>query len=203
MAQNANNHSWLTDAQGRLLELRADRPARLGRASDNDIVLEDITVSQHHAVISFDGGRVFLRDLGSSNGTFIDGSRVAGGELTSGSVVRLGRVPFVYQEKAGGYLAAFPVSRIGNQGWTGRTAPSPTNFFSAKAGAVLGALFLLSLVATLAGRHLFSSSGSSVANSSFANMVDSQSYHLPDASSDFVGDWCGWEGVSSCNPPGS
>jgi hypothetical protein len=202
MAQNINNHSWLMDAEGKSLELRADGVTRLGRASDNDIVLEDITVSQHHAVISFDRGRAFLRDLGSSNGTFIEGSRVTGGELGNGSAIRLGRAPLVYRDSAGAYSAATLVSVPRNQDRT-RTAPSQRNFSLARTGSVLGSLFLLGLVATLAGRHLFFSSSSSVGSSSFGNLVDSRSYRLPDASSDFVGDWCGWAHVVSCEPAGS
>lgn len=61
----------------------------------------------------------------------------------------------------------------------------------------------MGLVATLAGRALFSSSSSSVGHSSFGTLVDSQSYRLPDASSDFVGSWCGWTRVVTCEPADS
>lgn len=207
MVQNADKRAWLTDAQGKLLELKTEGLTRLGRAIENDIVLEDSTVSQRHAVISFDAGRAFLRDLGSSNGTFIEGSRVSGGHLTNGSVIKLGRVALVYRENVGAYSAAPPVSTFRSStdfhAASGRTAPSQTNLFSAKAAAILGALFLLGLVATLAGRALYSSSSSSVGHSTFGTLVDSQSYRLPDASSDFVGDWCGWARLVSCEPAGS
>ncbi len=207
MVQNADQRAWLTDAHGKLLELKTDGLTRLGRAIENDIVLEDSTVSQRHAVISFDDGHAFLRDLGSSNGTFIEGYRVPGGRLTNGAAIKLGRVALIYRQNVGAYSAAPPVSRLSDRAGTsaasGRTAPSQTNFFSAKAGAILGALFLVGLVATLAGRALFSSSSSSVGHSSFGTLVDSQSYRLPDASSDFVGSWCGWTRVVTCEPADS
>jgi hypothetical protein len=207
MVQKVNKDAWLTDAQGKSLELRMDGLTRLGRAIENDIVLEDSTVSQRHAVISFDDGRAFLRDLRSSNGTFIDGSKVDGGQLTNGSEIKFGRVVFLYREKLGQGSSRPPVPPLQDQvrtsGAGGKTAPSQGNFFSARTGASLGALFLLGLVATLAGQHLFSSSGSSAANSSFGTLVDSQSYRLPDASSDFVGSWCGWTRVVTCEPADS
>ena len=207
MVQKVNKDAWLTDAQGKSLELRMDGLTRLGRAIENDIVLEDSTVSQRHAVISFDAGQAFLRDLGSSNGTFIDGSKVDGGRLTNGSEIAFGRVVFVYRENLGHRSSIPPVPPLRDQvrtsGAGGRTAPSQTNFFSAKTGGILGALFLLGLVATLAGRALVSSSSSSVGYPGVGTLVEGQNYRLPDASSDFIGDWCGWAHVSSCDPPGS
>jgi hypothetical protein len=206
MAMNVDKHTWLTDAQGKSLGLRVDGLTRLGRASDNDIVLEDSTVSQRHAAISFDDGRAFLRDLGSSNGTFIEGSRVSGGRLTNGTVIKLGRVALVYRENVGAYSAAPFLSTSPDRARSlasGRTAPSQANFFSAKTGAILGALFLLGLVGMLAGHALFSPSSSSVGYSGAGTLVDSQSYRLPDASSDFVGSWCGWTRVVTCEPADS
>jgi pSer/pThr/pTyr-binding forkhead associated (FHA) protein len=99
---NISKSAWLTYGQGKSLELRTLGPTRLGRAPDNDLELTDSTVSQHHAEISFDNGRAFLRDLGSSNGTFIGGAKVSGGQLTDGSTIKLGRVELVYREAVGG-----------------------------------------------------------------------------------------------------
>lgn len=67
---------------------------RVGRASDNDVVLDDARVSQVHASIAWTSPGVWeLRDLGSSNGTFIDGARVKPGDrraLAAGSRVSFG-----------------------------------------------------------------------------------------------------------------
>jgi len=65
----------------------------LGRAADNDVVLSDATVSRHHAmiVIGADGARV--KDLGSTQGTVLDGSRVDGSSKAhAGSVIAVGDV---------------------------------------------------------------------------------------------------------------
>jgi pSer/pThr/pTyr-binding forkhead associated (FHA) protein len=50
---------------------------RLGRDKANDIVLEDKLVSRRHAVIQKIGEEYFLEDLGSTNGTQVNGQRVA------------------------------------------------------------------------------------------------------------------------------
>jgi pSer/pThr/pTyr-binding forkhead associated (FHA) protein len=75
MVQKVIKEAWLTDAQGRQLIIKPHGATRLGRSFENDVVLEDSTVSQRHAVISFDAGHSFLRDLGSRNGTFIAGGQ--------------------------------------------------------------------------------------------------------------------------------
>ena len=49
---------------------------RLGRDKANDIVLEDKLVSRRHAVIQKIGEEYFLEDLGSTNGTLVNGKRV-------------------------------------------------------------------------------------------------------------------------------
>jgi pSer/pThr/pTyr-binding forkhead associated (FHA) protein len=49
----------------------------LGRWSDNDVVLPDRLVSRHHAHIRRVGSQFFLEDLNSTNGTFVNGERVA------------------------------------------------------------------------------------------------------------------------------
>lgn len=64
----------------------------LGRAPDNDIAVQDSQggVSGHHATIRFTEGTWLLADSGSTNGTFVDGAKIAGGHpLKSGEVIRL------------------------------------------------------------------------------------------------------------------
>ena len=60
--------------KGREFKLRAK--ATLGRAPDNDIILEDPKVSRRHAVIAFTEQRYSVTDLGSANGTFVNGIMV-------------------------------------------------------------------------------------------------------------------------------
>lgn len=56
-----------------------DRPfMRMGRSTDNDIILEADDVSRNHAEIKLRGGRYVLTDLNSANGTRVNGERVTG-----------------------------------------------------------------------------------------------------------------------------
>lgn len=87
----------LVDSSGRRYELRSGEPTTLGRATDNDIVIADASVSRHHArILPLDGGFA-LRDLGSQNGTYLAGRRIAGErKLIDGDDLRLGDAPFVF-----------------------------------------------------------------------------------------------------------
>ncbi|MDA2988906.1 MAG: trypsin-like peptidase domain-containing protein [Actinomycetota bacterium] len=66
-----------------------------GRAPDNDVVLDDDTVSSHHATLESTPQGLSLTDLGSTNGTFVNGTRVQQAVVTQGDAVRLGGVTFV------------------------------------------------------------------------------------------------------------
>ena len=62
----------------------------IGRAQENDIVITDALVSRHHAQITLDGGTCQITDLGSGNGTFLNGERINGSKcLRPGDVVRI------------------------------------------------------------------------------------------------------------------
>ena len=64
----------------------------IGRAGA-DVKLSDPDVSRSHAVVRLHGGSVAIEDVGSTNGTFVNGSRVDGvTELRDGDVVRFGSV---------------------------------------------------------------------------------------------------------------
>jgi DNA-binding NtrC family response regulator len=63
----------------------------IGSGEGNDLVVDDPTVSRFHCEVVLDAGNVRLHDLGSHNGTVIDGVRVVDGFLRSGSVVHLGQ----------------------------------------------------------------------------------------------------------------
>jgi pSer/pThr/pTyr-binding forkhead associated (FHA) protein len=74
-------------------ELRFTRPLiSIGRELDNDAVIEDSRVSRHHAQLLFQHGRYILRDLGSTNGTFVNTQPIEAMMLTSGDRLSLGGV---------------------------------------------------------------------------------------------------------------
>ena len=62
----------------------------LGRSSDCQLVFGDDTVSRRHAELRLVEGRWMLRDLGSSNGTWVNGRRVMEAEVAPGDYVQLG-----------------------------------------------------------------------------------------------------------------
>jgi DNA-binding NtrC family response regulator len=64
--------------------------ASIGSHAGNTLVLNEPTVSRCHAEIRLEDERIVVRDLGSTNGTFVDGVRVREAFLRSGNVVRLG-----------------------------------------------------------------------------------------------------------------
>lgn len=71
----------------------------IGSSEDNDLILAISGVSRSHARISHDGaGNLELEDLGSRNGTFINGRRLAGGRVRAGDEVRFGPVALRLEE---------------------------------------------------------------------------------------------------------
>jgi hypothetical protein len=69
----------------------------LGRGTDCDLRLVDPGVSRHHAELRQEDGEVVLLDLGSTNGTFVNGQPVRRVLLTDGTRVTLGRTTLVFR----------------------------------------------------------------------------------------------------------
>jgi DNA-binding SARP family transcriptional activator len=71
---------------------------RLGRSIDNDIVLSDVKVSRHHAVITDNGTAFVITDLGSFNGVRVRGQRIDfSAELFAGDPIRIGDQEFTLE----------------------------------------------------------------------------------------------------------
>ena len=68
---------------------------RIGQGAQNDIVLDDDTVSTSHARLEFVSGGWKLTDLESTNGTFVNGARIVAARLASGDRFQVGRVELV------------------------------------------------------------------------------------------------------------
>jgi len=70
-------------------------PVTIGRGIDNTIVLADPLISRHHAEIVLQGGKWVIRDLGSANGTFVNGQPVVGPHvLNPGDMIGMGPALF-------------------------------------------------------------------------------------------------------------
>jgi len=70
---------------------------RLGRGRTNDFPIEHATVSTTHCEIICEEGAVLVRDCGSTNGTFINGSKIKESQLESGQTLHLGEVAMVLE----------------------------------------------------------------------------------------------------------
>jgi hypothetical protein len=79
----------LADGQP-LKTVAIDDRVRIGRQSDNDIVLPDAGVSRHHAEVVNEEGSFTVRDLGSTNGTILNGETVEEAELFDGDRITVG-----------------------------------------------------------------------------------------------------------------
>ncbi len=89
---------WCTVETGRSEPLGGDGPLGLGRESDNSFVLADPGVSRHHARLVRSGDGWAIEDLGSSNGTRVNGRRVSRARLKDGDRVRLCGVELEFRD---------------------------------------------------------------------------------------------------------
>jgi len=71
----------------------------LGRGGDSAVLIDHPSVSSEHCQIVVTPAGVELRDLNSSNGTFVDGTRVASTRLNHGQAIRLGEVALRFEEE--------------------------------------------------------------------------------------------------------
>jgi len=84
----------------------AGRTLVVGRSSACDVPIRDLTVSRHHGEVEAAAAGLRVRDLGSTNGTFINGVRISEGVASPGTRVAFGKVIFqVMEERATGALA--------------------------------------------------------------------------------------------------
>ncbi len=75
-------------------DLREGVPLIVGRAPTCDLPVFDPTISRRHAEIISDGSALSLRDLGSSNGTFVNGAKVEKAKITVDDQLAFGKVSF-------------------------------------------------------------------------------------------------------------
>jgi hypothetical protein len=71
----------------------------VGRVADNKIQIEHVSVSGHHAVLKLDALDYVIKDLDSTNGTRINGERVAEQKLRRNDILRLGNIELLYDSE--------------------------------------------------------------------------------------------------------
>jgi len=100
---------------GRSHELNVDRTT-IGRVEDNLFPIAEASVSSHHCEVLLRGNEVFVHDLNSTNGTFINGEKITESVLKPGQTLRLGQIE-LRLEPAGPSAAPAPA---------GASAPAPS-----------------------------------------------------------------------------
>jgi len=76
---------------GRAHELKVERTS-VGRVEDNAFQIPDPSVSSHHCIIQLRGPEIFINDLNSTNGSYINDARITESVLKPGQTLRLGQV---------------------------------------------------------------------------------------------------------------
>jgi len=75
------------------LEWELDRPSTvIGRGRNADLVLNEATISRAHALFGYEGVEAFVQDLGSTNGTLVNGEREHRKVLANGDELRMGKL---------------------------------------------------------------------------------------------------------------
>jgi pSer/pThr/pTyr-binding forkhead associated (FHA) protein len=102
LIMNKGEDAFSYDIEGKVISI--------GRSNANDIQIHDKRVSRHHLVVWTEGGRYWLKDLGSGNGTYVNGYRVPSGAtvgVKEGFAISIGWSVFCLGEGSSGDLFSF------------------------------------------------------------------------------------------------
>lgn len=92
---------------GQKYELDCER-ITIGRSTTNSIVLDDVAVSGNHCILQRDGNAWFLRDLNSTNGTYVNDTRITTARLVSGDTIGIGEIKLLFAEQPEANINASP-----------------------------------------------------------------------------------------------
>ena len=93
---------------GRSHELKVDKTT-IGRVEDNTFPIAEPSVSSHHCEVLLRGNDVVVRDLNSTNGTFVNGEKVTETVIKPGQILRLGQIEMRLEADAPAGPAKKPV----------------------------------------------------------------------------------------------
>ena len=111
---------------GRTHELTVDNPTTIGRVEDNTFQIAEASVSSHHCEVLVRGSDIVIKDLNSTNGTFINGEKVSGeAVLKPGQTLRLGQVETRLETE--GMAAPAPAPASASAPAAASSAPAPAS----------------------------------------------------------------------------
>jgi hypothetical protein len=97
-ARSSITHVLVVDGPGTRHELSTGRNV-IGRGTEADIRLPDTGVSRKHVDVVLEGATATVEDLGSTNGTLVNGRRISRQSLADGDVIRIGHSVLVYRQE--------------------------------------------------------------------------------------------------------
>ena len=106
------------------VQLTKDRTT-LGRRPYNDIVIDNLAVSGEHAVLQMTGNEVYLEDLNSTNGTYVNGKAIKKQLLQNGDTVEIGKYKIKYVNEAAVGFEKTMVIKAGSAGLAPPPAVAP------------------------------------------------------------------------------
>lgn len=137
---------------GRIFDVGPEKTS-VGRLDDNKICIPEPSVSSHHCELNLKGDEIQVRDLNSTNGTFINGDPVKEGTLKPGQILRLGIIELRYETGKRQDQARSSGVKLGD---TGQTVPIEKNTaFSKKSNKankifmIVGAILAVAIIALL------------------------------------------------------
>jgi hypothetical protein len=134
--------------QGREIPLRPDQQISIGRSSEADLLLVDEKVSRNHARLSTMNGQVVIEDLGSRNGTLVNGQRIRlATALKEGDYISIGTSTMKLMLTGG----AAPGADVEPTGPAGAIGPSPAESPAKLMSGALAEVPLADLLQMLSG----------------------------------------------------
>ena len=135
------------------VQLTKDRTT-LGRRPYNDIVIDNLAVSGEHAVMQMSGAEVFLEDLNSTNGTYVNGKAIKKQQLKNGDTVEIGKykIKFVHDGAVENFEKTTVINAGAVVGASEPAAPVGNGAIRVMSGAAAGREVPLVKVVTTIGK---------------------------------------------------
>ena len=133
------------------VQLSKDRTS-LGRRPYNDIVIDNLAVSGEHAVLQMSGTEVYVEDLNSTNGTYVNGKVVKKQLLQHADVVEIGKYKISFIAENIAAAAKFVATVESAADTVSAVLPGPTASVHVKSGAAAGREVALVKVVTTIGK---------------------------------------------------